>query len=324
VREGDEHERVRADPIEGRRPRVGLVLEVGGIHDPYNHACYVGIERAVRELGIEGRVLTPAPREGSVPGLRRFAAHKYDLIIGTSGLMVDALDAVATQFPERRFAIVDAPHEALSHRPRNVQGVIFGEDEAGYLAGRLAARMAALGGGAVISAVGGQRIWAVERFIAGYELGARSANPEITVLTGYTNDFFDPAKGRALALGQIAKGSRVVFQVAGACGGGALEAAGEHGVWAIGVDVDQSSFGAHVLTSAVKQLDVAVFDTIGELTRGTLSTGGDSLFALASGGVGLSSLSPEVPRTVADEIESLRVEIIARGIAARDQTVPSL
>jgi basic membrane protein A and related proteins len=105
-----------------------------------------------------------------------------------------------------------------------------------------------------------------------------------------------------------------VFQVASACGLGALAAAKERGIWGIGVDVDQSDLGRHILTSAVKRLDVAVFDTIEELVRGTLETGRTSRFSLRTGGVGLGSISPEVPRSLEAEIEDVRAEIVAGKI----------
>ena len=302
----------------GNRPRVGLVLEPQGIEDPYNRGAYLGIERAVAELQIRGRVLTPSPREGFVPSLSLFARQRYDLVLATGIFAVTgpAVDAVAVAFPGTTFAIVDAPHEALEHRPENVQGLMFSEQEVGYLAGFLAARMVTLGDGAgAISAVGGEPVPSVQRFIAGYQAGAASAGPDVAVLIGYTHDFLDPAKGRAVALSQIARGSRVVFQVANVCGLGALEAAREQDVWAIGVDVDQSSLGPHVLTSAVKRLDVAVFATINELDRGTLQTGGTSDFTLRNGGVGLGAFSAVVPEAVRGELATVEAAIAAGSIA---------
>jgi basic membrane protein A len=310
--------------MSGRRLRVGLVTEPAGIEDPFIHGAYVGLERAVRELGIRGRVLTPAPKEGYVPSLSLLARQKYDLVIGFGFLAgigsVDAfaaaaIDRVATEFPETRFAIIDFAHDDLAHRPTNVVGLVFREEQAGYLAGHLAALVLTLSPGQeVISSVGGQRVPAVEKYIAGYQAGARGANPRVTTLNGYTDDFRDPMKGRSVALSQIAKGSRVVFQVAGACGFGALEAASERGVWGIGVDVDQSDLGRHILTSAVKRMDVAVYGTIEELARGTLETGRTSRFSLRNGGVGLGTISAEVPRALKAEIEDVRAEIVAGKI----------
>lgn len=297
-----------------RRLRVGLVTEPAGIDHPYNHGGYLGLERAVRELGIRGRVLTPAPKEGYVPSLS-LLARQYDLVIGIGHLAAAAIDRVATGFPETRFAILDFAHDDLAHRPTNVVGLVFSVEQAGYLAGHLAALVLTLSPGEeVVSSVGGQRLPTVERWIAGYQAGARGANPRVTTLNTYTDDFWDPVKGRSVALSQIAKGSRVVFQVASTCGLGALEAASERGVWGIGVDVDQSHLGGHILTSALMRFDVAVFETIEALVRGTLETGRTSRFSLRNGGVGLGTISAAVPRSFKAELEDVRAEIVAGKI----------
>jgi basic membrane protein A len=301
--------------VSERRLRVGLVAEPTGIEHPYVHGAYLGLERAVRELRIRGRVLTPAPKEGYVPSLSLLARQKYDLVIGFGLPAGAAIDRVAAEFAETRFATIDVAHDELAHRPTNVVGLVFREEQAGYLAGHLAALVLTLSPGEeVISSVGGQRVPAVERFIAGFEAGARGANPRVTTLNSYTDDFWDPVKGRSVALSQIARGSRVVFQVASTCGLGALEAAKERGIWGIGVDVDQSHLGRHILTSAVKRMDVAVFDTIEELVRGTLETGRTSRFSLENGGVGLGTISGAVPRSFEAEIEDVRAEIVAGKI----------
>jgi basic membrane protein A len=300
--------------VSERRLRVGLVTEPAGIDHPYNHGGYLGLERAVRELRIRGRVLTPAPKDGYVPSLS-LLARQYDLVIGIGHLAAAAIDRVATGFPETRFAILDFAHDDLAHRPTNVVGLVFSVEQAGYLAGHLAALVLTLSPGEeVVSSVGGQRLPTVERWIAGYQAGARGANPRVTTLNTYTDDFWDPVKGRSVALSQIAKGSRVVFQVASTCGLGALEAASERGVWGIGVDVDQSHLGGHILTSALMRFDVAVFETIEALVRGTLETGRTSRFSLRNGGVGLGTISAAVPRSFKAELEDVRAEIVAGKI----------
>jgi basic membrane protein A len=298
--------------VSDRRLRIGLVTEPAGIDNPYNRGAYLGLERAVRELGIRGRVLTPAPKEGYVPSLSLLARQKYDLVIGTGGYAAPAIDRVATEYPETRFAIIDVAHDDLAHRPKNVLGLVFSVEQAGYLAGHLAALVLTLSPGEeVVSSVGGERVPTVERWIAGYQAGARGANPRVTTLNSYTDDFMDPVKGRSVALSQIAKGSRVVFQVADACGLGVLEAASERGIWGIGVDVDQSHLGRHILTSALMRFDVAVFDTIEALARGTLDTGRTSRFSLENRGVGLGAISAAVPRSLKAEIEDVSAEIVA-------------
>ena len=259
-------------------------------------------------------MLTPAPKEGYVPSLSLLARQKYDLVIGFF-FAATAIDRVATAFPETRFAIIDVAHDDLAHRPTNVVGLAFSAEQAGYLAGHLAALMLTLSPGEeVVSSVGGEPLPGVERWIAGYQAGARGVNPRVTTLNSYTDDFYDPVKGRSVALSQIAKGSRVVFQVASTCGLGALEAASERGIWGIGVDVDQSHLGGHILTSALLRFDAAVFDTIDELVRGTLETGRTSRFSLGNGGVDLGTISAAVPRSFVAEIDDVRAEIVAGKI----------
>jgi len=294
---------------------VGLVLEPVGVATHFNFQVYRGLRRAVRALGVGGRALTPAPREGYGPSLSQLAREGYDLVIATGTASATALDRVAGAFPRRRFAIVDVPNEALGGRPDNVQGLVFREHEAGYLAGFLAALVAGLARDEpVISSVGGERTPSVERFAAGYQAGARRASPEITILHDYTGDFVDPVKGRAVALAQIARGSQVVFQVASACGLGAIAAAGERGVWAIGVDVDQSDLGAHVLTSAVKRLDLAVWEAIRGLCEGRPASG-TRVFSLSDGAVGLGPVSPAVPERLRLRLDHLSAEVASGGVA---------
>ena len=294
-----------------KRLRVGLVIGPEGTEDNYYRGAYLGLERGVRELGITGRVLTTAPKEGYAPSLSLLARQKYDLVMAFDVFAATAMDSVASAFPKTKFAIIDA-NDASAHRPRNVLALAFSEQQAGYLAGYLAARVLTLAPGKdVISSVGGQRVPTVLRYIAGYWAGARAANPRVMPLNSFTDDFQDPAKGRSVALSQIAKGSRVVFQVAGACGLGALEAAKERGVWGIGVDVDQSELGRHILTSAVKRLDVAVFSTIEELVRGTLETSRARHFSLSNGGVGLGRINPDVPPSLIVELEEAKAAVVA-------------
>ncbi len=139
-------------------------------------------------------------------------------------------------------------------------GLLFREEQVGYLAGYLAGLEAKrLPGQDVVSSVAGEKQPPVDRFIAGYQAGAKKAYPKVTVLNAYSQDFNDQAKCKAIALNQIAAGSLAVFAVAGGCGLGALDAARERNVWGIGVDADQSFLGPHILTSATKKVDRAVF-----------------------------------------------------------------
>jgi basic membrane protein A len=146
-----------------------------------------------------------------------------------------------------------------------------------------------------VSAVGGQAVPAVVAFLAGYRAGAKATSPGITVRQGYSQDFVDQAKCKELALSQLAAGSKVVFAAAGGCGLGALQAAKDRNAWGIGVDNDQSFLGPHILTSATKKVDVAVFDTIRDVVDGSFTGGADTLFNVANAGVGYGKVSPDAP-----------------------------
>ena len=227
-----------------------------------------------------------------IPNLQTSAQQQNDLTIAVGFLMADAIDTVATKFPKNNFAIVDFSAAALKDKPKNVEGLLFKEQEAGYLAGYLAGLWAKDNNADTISSVGGQEIPPVDHYIAGYQAGAKKANPGIKTLNGYSQDFVDQAKCKEIALNQIAQGSKVVFQVAGQCGLGALDAAKEKGVQGIGVDADQSYLGPHILTSALKKVDVAVFDAIKRAQAGKFKGGTDVIASVKSGGIGIGKIGP--------------------------------
>jgi basic membrane protein A len=256
-----------------------------------------------------------------VPNLSTLAQQKFDLVIGVGFLMSDAMNTVATKFPDTNFAIIDFSQAALKAKPANVRGLLFKENEAGYLAGYLAALYVKdKGGDQVISSVGGQKIPPVDGYIAGYQAAAEKANPKIKTLNGYSQDFVDQAKCKEIALNQIAEGSQVVFQVAGQCGLGALDAAKEKGVLGIGVDADQGYLGDHILTSAQKKVDVAVFETAKAAQDGSFKGGEDQIFDLKSDGVGLGKLNAEGQK-FADQIEEVKQKIISGEITGIPDTV---
>ena len=303
--------------------QVGLVSDVGTFNDrSFNQSALEGLQRAETELGVEGRPIESQAANDYVANLTTLARNDYDLIVGVGFLMAESIDAVATSFPESNFAIVDYSNAALPNTPPNVRGLTFATNENSYLVGYLAAKMAELetpGEAPVISAVGGIEIPSVTIFIAGYRAGALAANPDTEVLIDYSQDFVAQAKCKELALDQIARGSQVVFQVAGGCGLGALSAASDEGVWGVGVDRDQSDLGPHILTSAVKRVDTSVFDTIQAVEDGSFTGGEDATFNLANDGVALGTTSDEVPQEVLDEIETLKQQIIDGEVTVPDE-----
>jgi len=273
--------------------KVGLITDLGQLNDNgFNELAYKGLKRAERELGVKGRVVESASAADYVPNMATLARQGYDLIIGVGYAQGDAIAKAAMKYPKTEFAIVDVDQATLKGKPANVQGLLFREQEVGYIVGYLAALQAKRAGTKHVSAVAGFKEPPVDRYLAGYRAGAIAAVPGTFVKWGYSQDWDDQAKCKELALAQIDAGSQAVFQVAGGCGLGALLAAKQKKVWGIGVDADQSFLGPHVLTSALKGVDSAVFLTAEAARDGTFKGGGNATFGLDQKGVGLGTISP--------------------------------
>src|SRR5215204_2176255 len=220
--------------------KVGLVTDVGQLNDRgFNQLAFEGVKQAKKELGIEYRVIESASDSDYVPNMQALADDGYDLIVGVGFAQGEAIATVAKEYPDTKFAIIDVDQASLPGAPANVVGLLFKEEQAGYLAGVLAATVAKDEGIDSISSVGGMKEPPVDRFIAGYQAGAKATLPGITLFNGYSQDWDDVAKCKEVALDQISRGSKIVFQVAGGCGLGALDAAKQKSVFGIGVDGDQ-------------------------------------------------------------------------------------
>ena len=304
---------------EGKKIKVGIVTDIGGLNDrSFNSLAYAGLQRAQRELGVQGRALTSRSNADYVPNLSSLAQQKYDLVIGVGFLMAEGMETVAKKFPETNFAIIDYSQAAMKSKPKNVEGLLFKEAEAGYLAGTLAALYVKdKGGDQVISSVGGQKIPPVDAYIAGFQAAAKEANPDIETLNGYSEDFVKQNLCKEIALNHIAEGAQVVFQVAGQCGLGALDAAKEKNMQGIGVDADQGYLGEHIITSALKKVDVAVFDTIKAVQDGSFAPGRDTLFNLENDGVGIGKISSE-GASLESQLDPIREGIISGEIEVPD------
>jgi basic membrane protein A len=276
--------------------RVALVTDVGGLNDrSFNALAYKGLKDAEKKLGIQGRVFLSKSSADYIPNLST-GARQYDLVIGVGFLMADQLAAVAKRFPNAKFAIVDYPAAALKGTPKNARGILFAEQEAGCLVGVAAAKVSKSG---VIGTVGGQKIPPVDAYIAGYQYCAKKFKKGMTTLNGYSQDFVAQDKCKEIALNQIQQDADVVFQVAGQCGLGALQAAKDNKDWGIGVDADQFYLGKHILTSAQKKVDVGVFDTI-KLAGGTKWKGGvDGVYNAKNNGIGFGKVSSAAPQRTA-------------------------
>ena len=285
--------------------KVGLVTDIGGLNDRgFNHLSYLGLQRAVKQFHIGFKVDTSNSSADYIPNLSSLAKAGYNLVIGVGFLQEQAIQQMAKKFPKVKFAGVDMNAIADFTKPKitkNFEGLIFAENEVGYEVGYLAgleAKRLSAGDSSknVVSSVGGIPVPAVIRYIAGFQAGAKASDPGVQTLNGYSQDFVAQDKCKSVALDQISQGSQVVFQVAGGCGLGALDAAKEKSVWGIGVDSDQSFVNNRVLTSAQKKVDVAVYTAIANLLKGKFAAGNNLLFNAKNGGVGLGKIHAGIPK----------------------------
>jgi len=296
---------------------VVLITDVNQLNDHgFNQLAYQGLKRAQKELGIHGVVYQSPSAQAYIPNLSQAARKQADLVISVGFDQAAAIAKVAKQFPDTHFAIIDVSNADLAGRPKNVEGLIFREQEAGYLAGYLAGLVEKKSGTKnAIGSVGGQKQPPVDRYIAGYQAGALEVDPNVKLLNSYSNEWVDQAKCKQLALNEISDGANIVFQVAGGCGLGVLDAAKEKGVWGIGVDADQSYLGPQVLTSALKRVDTSVYATIQQVLDGKFKGGADSVFSLKNDGVGLGKISPKVPKADVQKVREIEKQIKAGKIA---------
>jgi basic membrane protein A len=306
------------------KPLVVLVTDIGQLNDHgFNQLAYQGLKRAQRQLGIDGRVYQSASSQDYIPNLARAAQQGAALVISVGFDQANAIATAAKKFPKTHFAIIDVDHNDLRGKPKNVEGIVFSEQEVGYLAGYLAGLLEKQRGGSpVLGSVGGEKQPPVDRYIAGYQAGARKADPSVRFLNAYSQDWVDQTKCKVDALNQIQGGAGDVCQVAGGCGLGVIDAAKQRRVWAIGVDADQSYLGSQVLTSAMKRVDNSVFDTVRQVLAGRFAGGTNARFSLENDGVGLGKISPRVPEALVAKVASIRKQIVDGKISDIPTTVP--
>ena len=282
--------------------KVADVTDIGGLNDHgFNHLSYTGLQRAKKVLKVQTRVFITNTASERLPNLAS-AAQSNNLVFGTGFLMFDSIGKVAKQYPKVQFAGIDVPVGAVPEgKLPNLRGIVFKEQEAGYLVGYIAGleiKRHPYKHKQIVAGVGANKVPAIEHFLAGYRAGAKKANRGVTVHLVYANDptFNDQAKCKETTLNQIGRGAGVVFEAAGGCGLGGLSAAKQKHVWGIGVDADQSYLGPHMLTSATKKVDVGVYNTIKayKANPSGFKGGRDFTFSVKNHGVGYGKLSSKL------------------------------
>jgi basic membrane protein A len=314
--------------------KVALVTDVGGLNDQgFNQLSYQGYKKAEAQYGYTEKVIQTQSQNDYVQNLTA-AAQSANLVIAVGFLMETPLDQVAKQFPSKKFAIVDgcaipAGQTNCDTLP-NVAPLFFKEQEAGCLVGAIAGQMEVDGkskvpnllGKNTISAVGGLSIPPVNHYIAGYKYCAQKVDPSVNVLIGYSNTFNNTAACKDMALSQINQHQAdIVFQVAGGCGVGALDAANQKNVYAIGVDSNQGYIHPNtIITSALKRVDTAVYDTIVNFETNKF-TNNPPVFDLAANGVGYAPVNSAVPADAKAKADEFAAQIKA-GTLVPPATIP--
>ena len=298
--------------------KIGLVLDKGGKDDKsFNAAAYQGAMKAKDDLKIFVKYVEGSDDSAFEGMLRSFAQKDFDLIIAIGVTQADALKKVAAQFPQKHFAIVDADVKAP-----NVRALLFQEHEGSYLVGAIAAMMSKSG---KLGFFGGMDIPLIRRFEMGYVAGAKKINPKIAISSnfiGVTGDAWNnPPKAKELAVSQYDSGTDIIFAAAGASNGGLFDAAEEKKKLAIGVDSNQDWIKpGFILTSMLKRVDVAVYESIKEASLGKF-TSGTQRYGLANQGIDYSVdefNSKILPEEVRKKANDLKAEIVSGKIKVPD------
>ncbi len=282
---------------------AALISDIGKFTDRgFNQSQLSGLNKAKTNLGVAIIAKQSNSTSDYIPNLTAAVRAKANIVIAAGFLMADSLATMAKNFPDTNFAITDysvhaAPFADKKGTPlfKNVEGLTYAANESGCLVGVLAAKAAQRAGKKVIGAVGGLKIPPVDIWIAGYKYCAQKAVPGTKVLVGYSQSFTETDKCGTVAQNQIGQGAQVLFQVAGGCGLGTLKAADAANIWGIGVDVDQYKDAKRVLTSGIKRVDNGVYQAIQQVKQGKFNGGGDLVFNLKNGGMGVGKINPAVP-----------------------------
>lgn len=312
--------------------RAAMVTDTGGLGDKsFNDLAYAGLQMAEKEYGTEIKALASNEIADYEPNIDQLANAGYDVIFTVGFLMTDTSILKAPEYPDVAFGGIDQFFDAPAD---NLAGLLFKENEGAYLAGVLAGLATldqtlddSINTDNTIAFIGGMDIPPVEKFEVGFIAGARSVNPDIKVISLYAGSFDDQAKGKELALASIEQGADIVFAAAGQAGIGAVTACLEKNALFIGVDADQyetvDEAKPIILTSAIKRVDQAVFQIVGQVVDGTFA-GGITEFGLAEDGVGLApyhEFEDKISQTIKDAVDKASADVIGGTVmvpATRD------
>ena len=289
--------------------KVGLITDVGGIHDhSFNETSWKGLEKAKTDFGVEINYLESKTDADYSSNIESFVDEDYDLIVCVGFKLAEATKKAAESHPDKKFAIID---DASNASLPNVTCLTFKQEQASYLVGYVAGLVTKKN---KVGFVLGMASEMMNKFGYGYLAGVYAANPKATVQQIDANNFADPAIGKTSATTMITNGADVIFHAAGGTGVGVIQACQENKISAIGVDTDQSSLAPDtVITSAMKRVDNAVYDSVKQLVDGTLK-GGEVVYDLSKGGVDIAPTTKLLSEDVLKKVEEVKAKILSGEI----------
>ncbi len=298
--------------------KPAIVFDIGGKFDKsFNESMFNGSEKFKAETGVEYGEFEIANEAQREQAIRNFADQGYSPIIAAGFAQAAAVEKVAKEYPDLKFAIVDMVVDLP-----NVQSIVFKEHEGSYLVGMMAGLASKSG---TVSFVGGMDIPLIRKFACGYVQGVKAAKPDAKIIQNMTGDtgaaWNDPVKGGEITKSQISQGSDVVYAAAGATGLGVLKAAAEGNILSVGVDANQNYlYPGKVLTSMMKRVDVAVYNVMKDGKDGKFQ-GGIKALGLAEDGVGYAMDDNNKPLVTDDmkaKVEAAKADIISGKIKVHD------
>ena len=298
--------------------KVGVVLGEGGANDQsFNQSSLAGLDKAKGELNIDGSYLESTQDADYTPNIDSFIDQGSDLIIGVGYTTAESMLDAAKLYPDKKFVMIDHNYEEDGiDIPENMLCAIFDEREAAYLVGIIAANMTETN---KIGFLGGMKIPNITRFEEGFAKGIKDSNKNIELQSQYANSFDDASLGKSIATQMYTKGVDVIFSAAGGVGTGAIEVAKESDKYAIGVDMDQNSLAPNnVITSAMKRVDVGVFDIISKASSDNFEGGKAVVYGLKDEAVGIApSSNKNVSKEVLDVVDEKVQLIIDKKISVK-------
>ena len=294
--------------------KIGMVTDVGGVNDKsFNQTSWEGLQAlAAEDPSFEVAYLESKTDADYQTNINTFIDEEYDLIICVGYMLADATREAAEDNPDQLFAIID--DSSCADLP-NVACLMFAQEQASYLVGLVAGSVTQTKN---VGYVQGMVSDSMNLFGIGYITGVLEVCPDATVLQYNANNFGDIAGGSTAAKNMITNGADVIYQAAGGTGIGVINACDEEGIWAIGVDTDQAPLAPdHVITSAMKRVDVASQDISKAVAAGEFAAG-VHLYDLSNGGVDLAPTRDHIPAEVLELVEAAKAAIIAG-----EKTVPT-